>query len=119
MKANYMIYSSIARPKIVPKDYILTVVSKHAKVPVKSLQYKGRKNEVAIAKHIARVMMKRYTKMSLLSIAYATGATDHSSTISSIDTHGDLFDTDKIFRTLSNTIEESVALMLKPKQKTL
>lgn len=122
MTPNYQIYrSKVKLAEVVnymsdnqKADIIKQVVSEVGGFPVKVIEGKSRKREIAQLRQISMDLIKRNTKLTLREIGMHFGFCHHSTIIHATQTVSDLYDINKDFESLYN----SVLFALKRRMKT-
>jgi chromosomal replication initiator protein len=94
-------------------ENIIKVVTLHTNITKEQMQSSSRKRDVVTARHIAMLIIKNCTSISLVEIGKRFGGRDHSTVIYSIQSSKDLFKYNIYFRDLMNKItRESIVIDL-------
>jgi len=97
--------------------YFIDLCATKNGVTADQVKTKGRKREVANARHMARYFIYNYTGLSYLSTAHKTSGINHTTVRTSILVVGDLCQTDKNFRNTFELIYKEVSSQFKPVEK--
>jgi chromosomal replication initiation ATPase DnaA len=74
-------------------ERIKTLVSTEENIPISLLESPSRKNEIVVARMICMILIKEFTKLSLVNIGMHFGGRDHATVIHAIKTINDYVDT--------------------------
>lgn len=113
MNAHYNIYrANVVRisPKTIEQtvDLIIKMVCERYDITQEQIEGKSRKGNIPFAKHMARLLMREKTPLSLLTVGSYTGMVDHSTVVHSENTARDLIQVSKIHRAIYNQINAAI-----------
>jgi chromosomal replication initiator protein len=91
-------------------EEIKKTVCRYLSVPESAAESHSRKREFVQARQVGMYFMKKYTKMSVSSIARMYGGRDHSTALHAIQKVNDHMDVDKVYRKQIKEIERLVSL---------
>lgn len=95
-------------------ETIISTASQYFGIPVDLLAAKTRKREVVVCRHVAMLMLKEFTQMSLKSIGQCFGGRDHASVIHALQSMEDLEDQDRGFADRLYLLKELIAQKIYP-----
>lgn len=86
---------------------ITLIAARLANVPVEDVLSKKRHDHICYVRYIAMKMCVKYTELTYSNIGFFMNRTD-SSVVHALNTHEDLYETDKKFRELSDKVDATV-----------
>jgi len=89
-------------------ESITKIVAEHLKIPIASIQGKGRQRNIVQARQLSMFFSKRLANKPLSVIGEAFGGKDHSTVIYSCETVENLMQTDKNFEDLAHKLEKII-----------
>ncbi|MBK8641740.1 MAG: hypothetical protein IPN15_05775 [Saprospiraceae bacterium] len=89
-------------------ESITKIVAENLKIPIASIQGKGRQRNIVQARQLSMYFSKRLANKPLSVIGDAFGGKDHSTVIYSCETVENLMQTDKNFEDLTHKLEKII-----------
>ncbi|MDR3273383.1 MAG: chromosomal replication initiator protein DnaA [Flavobacteriaceae bacterium] len=89
-------------------DYIQKLVCDYFKLPLDMIQSKTRKRDIVQARQLAMYFAKKYTNASLSTIGTQIGKRDHATVLHACKTVGNLFETDRMFKSYVDDINKKI-----------
>lgn len=123
MNASLFIYRAAVKPIIRLKTdeekiaYFIDLCASKNGVTPEQIKKRGRKREVANARHMARYFIYHYTSLSYLSTAYKTSGVNHTTVRTSLIVLSDLCQTDRQFKNTFDLINKEIASQFSPVEK--